>query len=100
MFESRLFRAVERVGAHDGELDILYFHEYRTGENRRLLEDWGPGDEVRIPSFTRMVGERYAIFAMCDVQIMRTGGASFGNRRYYLRVDLETGETARLLPIS
>ena len=80
---------------NEEDREMLFYHDLYTGEKRQLLADWDPGDDERIPRFACVYAGRYAIFAMYD---MPEGRNTLGRMRYYVRADLFTGETARILP--
>lgn len=81
--------------AADNGMGDLFLHDYRTGEEKQMLAGWEPDDADRTPTYSSIVDGRFVFFAMHDPP---RGRNSSGRIRYYIRADLETGETVRVLP--
>ena len=85
--------AVEEELTDDNEA-ILFYHDYRTGEDGRILEDWNTEYTDWIPYLTCVYADRYAIFEMREPP---KGRNTQGRLRFYMRADIFKGECAPIL---
>ena len=86
--------AVE-LDTDEDEKGILFRHDYRTGEDRQISEDWAGEYKDFLPTVTCVYANRYAIYAMHETRYDYR--ASYGRVRFYVRVDIFTGECVPIL---
>lgn len=80
---------------NEDDREVLFFHDYRTGEERKIPEDWAGEYADWIPTVACVYADRYAIYAMHETRYEYR--ASYGRVRFYVRVDIFTGECAAIL---
>ena len=76
--------------------EVLFFHDYRMGEERKIPEDWIGDYADWLPTVACVYADRYAIYAMHETRYEYR--ASYGRVRFYVRVDIFTGECVPILP--